>query len=339
MREMRRTDGIPTLDRLRQRLLDAMRPLVDQKRPVALLDFPREANVGDAAIWLGEIAWLRALGVRRVVYTAEVGSYCRRALAAKVGEGTILLHGGGNFGDQWPAYQEFRERVVQDFPDNRVIVLPQTVFFSEEQKLRRAARIFNRHQHLVLLIRDHDSLERLRNVFDAQLVLCPDSAFALHLSDRVRDPLQDFLFLARTDKEASGPARELGPMFPTVDWVNDRAGLALMQARVARKLIALSRGKFECTRLWLSSLYGQVAEGRLDRGCELLSRGRVVITDRLHGHILCSLLGIPHVVLENSYGKIGPFYRTWTAEIPYARMCDHPRDAPRLARELLVHGR
>jgi pyruvyl transferase EpsO len=36
-----------------------------------------------------------------------------------------------------------------------------------------------------------------------------------------------------------------------------------------------------------------------------------VITDRLHGHILCTLLGIPHCVIDNSYGKIGGFADAW----------------------------
>ena len=35
-----------------------------------------------------------------------------------------------------------------------------------------------------------------------------------------------------------------------------------------------------------------------------LRRGKVVITDRLHAHVLCLLLGIPHVLLDNNYGKV-----------------------------------
>jgi pyruvyl transferase EpsO len=48
------------------------------------------------------------------------------------------------------------------------------------------------------------------------------------------------------------------------------------------------------------------------RGCRLLSSGRLVITDRLHAHILNLLLGIPHAVLDNSYGKLGRFLEAWT---------------------------
>jgi pyruvyl transferase EpsO len=52
----------------------------------------------------------------------------------------------------------------------------------------------------------------------------------------------------------------------------------------------------------------------VERGCRLLSSGRVVITDRLHAHLLCLLMGIPHGVLDNSYGKLTRFLDTWTGE-------------------------
>ncbi len=52
---------------------------------------------------------------------------------------------------------------------------------------------------------------------------------------------------------------------------------------------------------------------RLIRGETLLSSGKVVITDRLHGHILCSLLKIPHVILDNSYRKISNFRAAWNS--------------------------
>jgi pyruvyl transferase EpsO len=59
------------------------------------------------------------------------------------------------------------------------------------------------------------------------------------------------------------------------------------------------------------ALFNQLADRRVRRGCLLLSQGEVVITDRLHAHILCCLMEIPHVVMDNSYGKISNFRKTW----------------------------
>jgi pyruvyl transferase EpsO len=54
----------------------------------------------------------------------------------------------------------------------------------------------------------------------------------------------------------------------------------------------------------------------VDRGCRTLAAGRVVVTDRLHAHLLSLLLGIPHGVLDNSYGKLFRFLDAWTGDAP-----------------------
>jgi pyruvyl transferase EpsO len=54
--------------------------------------------------------------------------------------------------------------------------------------------------------------------------------------------------------------------------------------------------------------------------------GRVVITDRLHAHILCLLMQIPHVLLNNAVGKTWTFYETWTRDSP---LCHLALDAKR----------
>ena len=76
-----------------------------------------------------------------------------------------------------------------------------------------------------------------------------------------------------------------------------------------------------------SATYAPVARRRLGRGSRLLSRGRVVVSDRLHGHILCLLLGIPHMVLDNSYGKVRGQFEAWTHASPLATWCDSEAEA------------
>jgi pyruvyl transferase EpsO len=63
-------------------------------------------------------------------------------------------------------------------------------------------------------------------------------------------------------------------------------------------------------------IYAKMARQRVKRGTEILSKGRCVVTDRLHGHILCVLLGIPHVCMDNEYGKISSFFQTWSRSCP-----------------------
>lgn len=323
------------LARLRTVMLDVLRPLVHAGEPVALLDYPNHSNVGDSAIWLGERAWLARLGVERLVYTNEASLYCRRTLARAVGRGTILLHGGGNFGDVWPYHQLFREKVVRDFPDNPIVVLAQSVHFRDEAQLDRAAAVFNAHRRLTLLVRDQESADRLRGRLDAPVHLCPDPALFLDLRDRRAPPVQDVLLLARTDHESAGQLREaLGTLEP-VDWLAEPMTLALRFADGLKWLTAQAPCRLDLLRRTLAGLYDGMAATRVARGCALLSRGRVVVTDRLHAHIICVLMGVPHVLLDNAYGKLTRFHRLWTHDVPYARFAASAAEVRKEVRALL----
>ena len=46
-------------------------------------------------------------------------------------------------------------------------------------------------------------------------------------------------------------------------------------------------------------------------GVELLQPGRLIVSDRLHAHILSSLMRRPHLMLDNSYGKIARYIACW----------------------------
>lgn len=73
----------------------------------------------------------------------------------------------------------------------------------------------------------------------------------------------------------------------------------------------------------------------MQNGIDQFSRHRLLVTNRLHGHILCILLGIPHVFLPNGYYKNESFYRTWTAQLPFCRFAKEPSEVKAAIQELL----
>ena len=313
---------------LRHRALQVMQPLLDPAEPFALIDFPNHTNVGDSAIWLGELSLLRALGARHLRYTCDYKTYSRGELAARVGRGTILLSGGGNFGDLYPHHQELREEVLQAFPRNRVIQLPQSLHFRSRDALERAAHICDAHPDFTLLARDQVTLMTAERTFRSRVELCPDLAFCLEsLPRRPRQP-EGIVFLKRRDREArlrSARAVEAEDVI-RVDWPHEEGGLshrihAALQRRTAK-------------HRWLGQLHGttarlreSMAKYRVGVGCRLLGRGRAVITDRLHAHIFCILMRIPHCVLDNSYGKVRGCWDTWTCGTDLGVWCHDDAEA------------
>ncbi len=317
---------------LRAAIHATLGPLLAGTSRVALIGFPANANVGDSAIWLGTLAYLRETG-KTVCYMCAGDVYSRSALAARLGRGVILLAGGGNLGDVWPLPQALREQVVQDFPRTPIIQLPQSIHFEHAEALERARAILDAHPALTVLVRDRRSWDLARTHFRAPSMLCPDMAFALGQLERSDPPLYPVLWLARSDRE-----RVLGPAPPSsvrpIDWLDEAPTPVL---RAERWLRALLRSHPRAHRVLagpLARVSAAAAGARLRRGCALLSRGRVVVTDRLHGHILSLLLGIPHVLLDNSYGKLRRFAETWTRDCPLVHFAADPVEAAAIAGEV-----
>jgi pyruvyl transferase EpsO len=332
---------------------DEVTRIMPTNRPYALIDYPNHENVGDAAIWVGERALLRQ-HEREVAYVADIASYSSRALRQRIGPGgVILLHGGGNLGDLYPHHQALRESVITAFPRNQVIVMPQTATFRTKETIERTRRVFDGHPDLTVLVRDEDSLQLMQHNFSTRSLLAPDSAFALpdnafKLGQAATQypRLPPIRWLARTDAEAGTyPVSQSGdpslaPDVFVTDWVGKRSASLRLVAWRQATLVSGGASRVLAARLsaldgWLARSYDELAAMRVEYGLQLLGRAQVIVTDRLHGHILALILGIPHVLLNDRYDKVGRFYRTWTRHHPAVQFASDPMDALSKARALL----
>jgi pyruvyl transferase EpsO len=300
------------IESLRQRLVESLRPLVEGRR-VALLDFPAHDNVGDSAIWTGELAALRLAGCSDIVYTADQRNLDVVAVRKAIGQnGVVCLHGGGNLGTLWPHHQAHRELVLQAFSDVRIVQLPQSVYFEDEVSFEHFAKIARTCRDLTVMVRDRASLLRCKGLGGVRTVLAPDSAFALG-SIRPPRPTEVLRFaLVREDKEAEeGSAKRLAAQADrSADWLVHE----MPRWQRARRR-ALVWGARRVTSPWLRArLMRYLAEDRVQYGLEMLAQGEQVLTDRLHAHILCVLMGRRHTVLDNSYGKLSSFIDCWTKD-------------------------
>ncbi len=315
------------MQELRDRLDSTLRELIAPASRVALVDWPAYPNIGDHLIFLGSLQALRRIGVE-VVYTADVDGYDAAGLEAAIGrDGTILLAGGGNFGDRYPIVQGIRERVIADFPEATIVGLPQTLDFSDPAALRRAAEIVDRHPSLRLLWRDEVSVAAAREAFaGTSSELAPDCAFGLDdLSVGQERAVAPQVWLSRDDEE-----RSLDRLLPPAGQASVLADWRFLPTayerspvgRIRRKAIHGSRAAARNPRLtptlgpWMRAVHESISRRRLGAGVRMLNLGEVLVTDRLHAHVLAFLLGKPQVVVDTGYGKITWFIDAWTAGAP-----------------------
>ncbi|MGV7219708.1 polysaccharide pyruvyl transferase family protein [Bradyrhizobium sp. UFLA05-112] len=282
----------------------------------ALVDFPNHPNVGDSAIWLGEETYLQQKLGRAPSYVCTYDTWAKEDFERAVPAGPILIHGGGNFGDLWPSHQEFRLRLLSEFPDRQIIQLPQTIHFSTRASLKRAAEIINSHKKFRILVRDLQSLNIARKEFTAAVDLCPDMAFCLGSQSSRAEITRKLLLLLRTDHEKGEQKRSRPlPSFAVVeDWLTEQRGLGkwlLLQALLETSL-RLFKGRMPSELDLRIRWFHLLASNRVARGMKQVGSSAYVITDRLHTHIFCVLLNVPHSVLDNNYGKISTFVDAWS---------------------------
>ena len=303
---------------LRATATELLAPLIAGHSHCALLDFQNHGNVGDSAIWLGELAWLERSGCRIRHVCSEL-DYDARSLRRAVGEGPILLSGGGNFGDVWPAHQVFRERVLADFPANRIIQLPQSIHFTKCENAERARSALAAHRDFHLLARDRTSLAVAETRLGIRAQLCPDM---VHMLDR---PAFDgprsyrLLVLSRDDHEkrptpehAFDRARRDDCL--VIDWLGQPNLPEERLYRRARRLVRtrwLPAAPFERRALHYTRV---LATKRIDWGCRLLGSARALVTDRLHACLLGWLGGSRVYFVDNNYGKLSSYVESWLGD-------------------------
>ena len=293
-----------------------------ENQKIALVDFPKHSNVGDSAIALGELEWFKKNSHLKLAYICDIKRYDRSSLKNVVGDGIIFIHGGGNLGDVWPMCQQFREKIINDFPENRIIQLPQTIHYQTESALEQSKRIFNSHKRLTILVRDKQSFHIAKENFHTDIDLCPDMAFCIGPVQRKTAPEADIAALMRTDKETINASYfKLPENSLVLDWVDEPRTFDLRVNTFLIKILSNHPARLVFPNHLMINAFADLARNRFERGCRLLEKGKIVCTDRLHGHIMALLLDIPHFLSDNFYGKLRNFHSCWTSDSDITCLC------------------
>ncbi|MCH2547814.1 MAG: polysaccharide pyruvyl transferase family protein [Alphaproteobacteria bacterium] len=312
-------DHNTVITQLQEKIKQALAPLIADNEPVALLDYPNHSNVGDSAIWLGEIAYLREMRNIAPSYVCDIPAFDANALRNAMPKGILLIHGGGNFGDIWPSHQRFREMLLEQFKDYKIIQLPQSLHFNSSEEIENSKQYINSHPDFTLMVRDQPSYDFAKQHYDCHIVLCPDMAFCMGVQTSSVVTTHDVSALMRTDSEKVEGASNLHGSHPfsyvAEDWLHEDQDVYKKQKYITMlQLPFVLKGKALDKNRQRELLYNNLAATRVRRGLNMLARGKYVLTDRLHGHILSLLLKKPHIRLDNYYGKVSNFAQAWTAE-------------------------
>jgi pyruvyl transferase EpsO len=288
-----------------------------EDRPVAILDWPHYANAGDHFIWLGQKVLFKGLLKKKVELESPITGINFQKLTNLPRNTVFVFQGGGNFGDLYEGHQRFRESIIAAFPERRMILMPQSIQFETREGLVRARDNLRRHPDLHVFARDASSFDILRNKFNLKYTyLGIDGAFYLQniieaLVARFPPANIPVVRLLRNDKEKGAESESARSAGAAKDWSN----VDDLDPGKDDPLFDLQECGIDHGRA-LSGPLDTVSWRRLCGAVKLFASAEQIVTDRLHGHILCVLMKKPHIALDNSYGKVSAFYDTWESETP-----------------------
>jgi len=287
---------------------------------ICLLDLPNYSNPGDQLIWEGEEAIFKFLK-KHIKYRSSFNYFNPKMIS----EGDcIILHGGGNFGDLYVSHQKFREYIIKSFPKNKIIIMSSTIHFTNNENLKKCIKLYSNHSNLIICARDTKSFKILKENFkNNNCYLVTDSAFAIDYKPIKKKTFNKVLFISRNDSEKSRFEKKEFEFIKNLeisDWSiynqNYKISLLRQTCTVLNKLvfhlykfIGLHWDQSYDVNGILSKFYSK--DGQIKDAIKFLSKYDLIITTRLHGHILSSMIGIPNILLDNSYGKNKNFFNSW----------------------------
>ncbi len=285
-----------------------------------LTDLPYHNNPGDHLIWRGELDFLRQQNIEILDQTSN-WTFKFPTIDATT---CICMHGGGNFGDLYHSCQDFRLKIIKHYPNNRIVMFPQSVWYSNYDKISLDADIINSHGDIYLCARDEQTYDFMKkHFFNAHILLVPDMAFYIKRDSlekyALRHPIKGELYLKRSDKELASFCDDV--LSESHDWPSFEAknNIDAYLYRVPNIISRLNR---------IGILNDNVRNGIVDTyyarimspifiksACSFISQYQQVTTTRLHAMILSVLLNRQVKYIDNSTKKLSAFAETWLKDL------------------------
>jgi len=218
---------------------------------------------------------------------------------------TIFLHGGGNLGTLWRTEHNVANDIIENYPDNKIVIFPQTIFYSSDdygrEKLQEDKKYFAMHKDLTLFLRDRASYDFCKSNFSVKCEFVPDTVLLLH--DVVPQTERDgVLTCYRTDFEkvlSDERVKEIE------EYVKGKNITLKATSTVISDKIPLKDRKMRLDAIW-----NEFAQAEL------------VITDRLHGMIFCAITNTPCIALDNISRKVSGVYE-WIKDCEFIEFVEN----------------
>lgn len=281
---------------------------------------PRLSNIGDHAQAIAIHKWFKKHFSYLEVLELNKDDSDMYILALKYlvnKDDIIFLHSGGNLGDRGIWTESIRRKYIKKFKKNKIISLPQTIYFSSSRKGRiekkKTEKIYNKHNNLIIMGRDEESTNIAKHMFiNSKIYNIPDFVLSLDVdygsNNKVKAPKKILLCL-RKDKESILSESERKRIIQNIPYYCRHYDTTLKKPIVNR-------------------------ENTLIKTLKMFSQFDIIITDRYHGLIFSVLCKKPCIVIPTVDHKLTSAIH-WFKEISFVLMLKDINEIPNKINELI----
>ncbi len=263
-----------------------------------------QINYGDLAISLAQSKFVQRY-LKNFNYVEildyQTSSGIKQVKKYITSDDVVAISGGGNIGNMYMFSENIRRRVVENFPNNRIVSFPQSAFFTDNREgcteLKNSSDIYAKNKEFILTAREDRSRELLENNFKNKIIFTPDIVLSLQLPI-ANEKRFGVLAVLRHDREKQGSVNK-----------KQQDVLKAICKIPALKQVKQSDNNIDKPRI----VKRNARQGILDKRFMEFSESKLVVTDRLHGMIFSVITGTPCVVFNNSNGKVKHSYMNWLA--------------------------
>lgn len=177
--------------------------------------------------------------------------------------------------------------LVSSFPENRILIMPQTVNFIDDREGYKTGKIYAKHKHLLFLARDKVSYQSAKKFFpNTKVYLYPDIVTTLIGSKSDFAERNGVLLCVRNDSEKKYTDCEIKQL-------NDKLQKAGLFCEISDTN----------SELPLNELVAKF-DLELEKTLRFFAKHEVVITDRYHGTIFSMISNTPVIVIATNDHKV-----------------------------------
>lgn len=199
----------------------------------------------------------------------------------------IVFQSGYTTTDLGGFADEMHRAVMEVLPNAKMLMLPQTIFFRNEENKKRTARIYNSMgKKMLYLARDEISYKMAKEMFpDVKIDIFPDIVTTLIGKKHYSYERSGIMMCCRDDGEKF--------------YSDDELSILAEKCKILGKVDRTDTTKSKNKKRVISE-----AEKYIEKEIEKYAKYKLLITDRYHGTILSLVAGTPVIIIKTTDHKV-----------------------------------